>query len=1036
MNFATWAIREPVPPIVLFLVFVLAGSYAFEHLNIQDMPDMEFPAVMVTASLQGASPSQLETEVTRKLENALAGIEGIESMSSTVNEGVSTTMIQFVLERDTFEALDDVRSSVANARSELPRELEEPIVSRLNASGMPILTYTISSDSMDEESLSWFVDNVVSRKLTAIQGLASVTRLGGVSREIRVEIDPTKLAALGLTAADVSRQLKLAQMQTSGGRGEIGNARQSLRTIATVANAKELAEFDIAVPGGRHFRLDQVATIRDTVADRGQIALLDGRQVVAFQVQRARDSNAVALGREVAAAVAEMDEADNVEFELVVDAVERIEHEFQSSMTMLFEGALLAMLVVLIFLRDWRATLVSAVALPLSIIPTLAIIYFMGFSLNIITMLALTLVIGLLVDDTIVEVENIVRHLRNGKSPMVAAMDAATEIGLAVVATTLTLVAVFLPTAFMGGISGLFFQQFGWTASIAVLASLVVARLITPMLCSRFLKPHEGAAPEDSAIMKGYLYFAGLALRHKFLTSLGAALFFFGSIVGLAFLPQEFVPSGDFSRTSLSIELQPGTPIERTWQVAETVRQRLADIPEIERIFTTIGANNGGGMGSSHGGGQFSLGDIRKSTLTIMLTPSGDRSRSQAEIEQELRLRMRDVPGARFTVGYGGTGEKLQLNLTSEDPLLLARSADDVMRDLRNIPGLGNVSSNASLLRPEVFIRPDFARAAELGVTTSAIGQTVQVATAGDYEAALAKMNLPERQVDIRVQLPFSARQDLSTIKELRVPGSHGLVPLAAVADVRIGSGPAQISRYDRARNIQIDVELGSMKLGEASQLVDALPSLMRLPHGVTKLDVGDADQMKEMFGSFGLAMATGILCVFMVLVLLFKDFMQPITILAALPLSIGGAVLALLIANASFSMPAVIGLLMLMGITTKNSILLVDYAVVAMRGGMDAQAAVLDACRKRARPIVMTTLAMAAGMAPVALGLDADTSFRAPMGVVVIGGLLTSTVLSLVVVPVVFLYVLQAESLVKRMFGSARHPSMDHAATGATQLT
>ena len=616
MNFATWAIREPVPPIVLFLVFVLAGSYAFEHLNIQDMPDMEFPAVMVTASLQGASPSQLETEVTRKLENALAGIEGIESMSSTVNEGVSTTMIQFVLERDTFEALDDVRSSVANARSELPRELEEPIVSRLNASGMPILTYTISSDSMDEESLSWFVDNVVSRKLTAIQGLASVTRLGGVSREIRVEIDPTKLAALGLTAADVSRQLKLAQMQTSGGRGEIGNARQSLRTIATVANAKELAEFDIAVPGGRHFRLDQVATIRDTVADRGQIALLDGRQVVAFQVQRARDSNAVALGREVAAAVAEMDEADNVEFELVVDAVERIEHEFQSSMTMLFEGALLAMLVVLIFLRDWRATLVSAVALPLSIIPTLAIIYFMGFSLNIITMLALTLVIGLLVDDTIVEVENIVRHLRNGKSPMVAAMDAATEIGLAVVATTLTLVAVFLPTAFMGGISGLFFQQFGWTASIAVLASLVVARL-TPMLCSRFLKPHEGAAPEESAIMKGYLYFAGLALRHKFLTSLGAALFFFGSIVGLAFLPQEFVPSGDFSRTSLSIELQPGTPIERTWQVAETVRQRLADIPEIERIFTTIGANNGGGMGSSHGGGQFSLGDIRKSTLTI-----------------------------------------------------------------------------------------------------------------------------------------------------------------------------------------------------------------------------------------------------------------------------------------------------------------------------------------------------------------------------------------------------------------------------------
>lgn len=1021
MNFATWAIREPIPPIVLFLLLTIAGSFAFSRLNIQDMPDMEFPAVFVTAVMQGASPSQLETEVTRKIENAIASVEGIEAIASTVTEGVSNTMIQFELERDLFEALNDVRAAVGNLRSDLPRDLEEPIVSKVNTAGMPILTYTVASDSMDEEALSWFVDNEVSRKLTAIPGMASVGRLGGVTREVRVELEPAQLAALGITAAEVSRQLRRAQQQLSGGRGEIGDAQQSLRTIATVDNAAQLADFDISLPGGKHFQLDQFATIHDTAADRTQKAMLNGRAVVAFQIQRARDSNAVAVGAAVQAAVAELNELHStVEFELVLDSVERIRQEFESSMTMLFEGALFAMIVVFIFLRDWRATLVSAAALPLSIIPTFAVIYWMGFSLNVITMLALSLVIGLLVDDTIVEVENIVRHLRKGQSPFKAAMDAATEIGLAVVATTMTLVAVFLPTAFMGGIPGLIFKQFGWTAVIAVLASLVVARLITPMLCARVLKPHVGPVPESGRILNAYLSFAGAALRHPLLTSMSAAAFFIASVIGLGYLPQEFVPSSDYSRTSISAELAPGTPIENTIALAEDVRRLTLDIPEITQVFAVIGGSGRGGMMSGPGGGGISgSGDIRKANLSLTLLPTSERSRSQTEIEIELRKRLATLPGARFTVGYGSTGEKLQLNLTSEDPIALNRAAAAVMSDLRALPGLGNVSSNASLLRPEIVIRPDFARAAELGVTAAAIGETVQVATAGDYESALAKLNLPERQVDIRVQLPYSARSNLATIEQLRVPGARGLVPLSAVAEITIGSGPAQLTRYDRGRNIQIDAELGAVALGEASRMVDALPSLTNLPVGVTKIDVGDAERMKEMFGSFGLAMLTGIVCVFMVLVLLFKDFMQPITILAALPLSVGGAVLALLITDKAFSMPATIGLLMLMGITTKNSILLVDYAVVAMRDhGMNEIDALLDACRKRARPIVMTTLAMAAGMFPVALGLDADTSFRAPMGIVVIGGLITSTILSLVVVPVVFTYVLRAGRLLQKLTG------------------
>ena len=1017
MNFATWAIRQPIPPIVLFLLLTFAGLYGFKQLNIQDMPDMEFPAVTVTANQQGASAAQLETEVTRKIENAVSSIDGIEQMTSTVNEGSSTTMIMFKLEVDIFEAMNDVRAAVANIRADLPTEIDEPIVSKVNAAGMPIQTFTVSSDTMDEEALSWFVDNTVSRALTAQSGVAAVSRLGGVTREVRVELDPAQIAAQQISVSDVSRQLRRAQQQMSGGRAEIGAGRQSLRTMAIVGNVAELGAVDIALPGGKHVRLDEIATVRDTVADRGQIALLNGKPVVAFQIQRSRDSNAVAVAQRVLQAVEDLGEANpSVKFDLVNNFVANIEAEYHASMVMLWEGSLLAVLVVWIFLRDWRATLVSAAALPLSVIPTFAAMYFMDFSLNVITLVALSLVIGLLVDDTIVEVENIVRHLRMGKTPFQAAIDAATEIGLAVVATSMTLVAVFLPTAFMTGMAGVVFKQFGWTAVVAVIASLAVARLITPMLAARIMVRHVEVERPEGWLMRTYMRFAALALRYRRTTMIAATAFFAVSVVMLSFLPQGFVPSADSSRTQVSLELAPGTTIEETHAVAELVRGRIEETPEVEAVFTTIGASAGGGF-SSRGGGQFSVGDLRKANLAVTLVHANQRERSQRDIEVEFRERLQQIPGARFTVGYGGTGEKVQLNLTGEDPLVLQEAAQKVMADLRQVPGLGNISSTASLLRPEIIITPNFARAAELGVNASAIGETVQVATAGDYTQALAKLNLPERQVNIRVQLPLEARRDLQTLKELRIVGARGLVPLSSVATVTVGSGPAQISRYDRSRNVQIDAELGSLQLGEATKIVDAMPSLKSLPPGVRKVEIGDAQRMREMFGAFGMAMLTGIFCVFMVLVLLFKDFMQPVTILAALPLSIGGAVIALMIAQEPFSMPATIGLLMLMGITTKNSILLVEYAVVAIRDyGMNETEALLDACRKRARPIVMTTLAMAAGMLPVALGLDADTSFRAPMAIVVIGGLLTSTVLSLVVVPVVFTYVLRTELLFRRL--------------------
>jgi multidrug efflux pump subunit AcrB len=1030
VNFATWSIRQPIPPLVGFLLLCFFGVFGFRQLGIQDLPDMEFPAVTITAVLQGASPSQLETEVTRKIENAVATIGDIEHIMSTVTDGMSSTTVQFVLEKDIFEALNDVRAAVSNIRSDLPADLEEPVVNKINTAGAPILTFSVASERMDEEALSWFVDNTVARTLLAIPGVGRVYRLGGADREVRVEIDPAKIAALGLSVTDVSRQLRRVQLQASGGRAEIGDARQSLRTLAIVSRAADLAAIDVALPGGRHVRLDQIATIFDTTAERTQLALLEGRPVVCFQVSRARGSSALAVADAVERAVAELASTHRtVDFELVNESVRIIRDEYEASINMLIEGALLAVLVVWIFLRDWRATVVAASALPLSIIPTFAAMHWMGFSLNTVTLLAMSLVIGLLVDDAIVEIENIVRHLRGGKSPTRAAMDAATEIGLAVIATSMTLVAVFLPTAFMGGIPGMVFKQFGWTAVFAVLTSLAVARLLTPMFAARLLRAQP--KPETPGrIFAAYLKLADRALRHRHLTFVAATAFFVGSLMLIPLLPQDFVPSADRSQTQLSIELAPGSTLAETQRTVEQVLEFLREVPEVKSVFASIGTGGGFAMGPTMGRGG-GVGDVRKANLSIVLTPRNSRERSQTLVENDIRERLKAVPGARFTLGFGGTGEKIQLAIAGDDAHLLNEVARAVERDLRSLPGLGNVTSSSSLLRPEIMIEPNWARAAELGVTSSVIGETVHVATAGDYDAALPKLNLPERQVDIRVQLPLESRRDLEALRELRVPGSRGLVPLSSVAEVRVGSGPAQIDRMDRSRTVRIEAELGGWPLGEATRAVAALPSMKNLPPGIRTLDTGDAERMKELFGSFGLAMATGILCVYFVLVLLFKDFMQPITILAALPLSLGGAFAALLLGGKSMSMPAMIGLLLLMGLTTKNSILLVEYATVSIKSrGLAMHEALMDACRKRARPIVMTTLAMAAGMLPVALGIDADTSFRSPMAIAVIGGLITSTALSLVVIPVVYTYVAEAEAWIVRLLRRRRTPAAAPAAT------
>lgn len=1004
MNVSTWSIRNPIPAVLLFLLLTILGLMGFRAMKVQNFPDIDLPMVTVVATLPGASPAQLETEVVRKIENSVATVQGIKHLYAKIQDGTATITVEFRLEKPTQEAVDDVRDAVSRIRSDLPGDLEDPVISRVNLAGSPILTYTVASSRMDDEALSWFVDNQVAKALLSVPGVGSVARVGGAAREVRVELDPARLLALNTTAADISRQLRQTQQEAAGGRLDIGGAEQSVRTIATVETADQLAAMEISLADGRRIRLDQVASVSDTVEEQRSAALLDGEPVVGFEIVRARGAGEVEVTEGVRAQLEKLKAAHpDISITEAFNFVDPVVENYEGSMYLMYEGALLAVIVVWFFLRDWRATVVAATALPLSVIPAFAAMHWFGFSVNVVTLLSLSLVVGILVDDAIVEIENIMRHLAQGKPPFQAAMEAADEIGLAVIATTFTLIAVFLPTAFMGGVPGKFFVQFGWTAAIAVFFSLVVARLLTPMLAAYVLKPraHPARQPRWLGL---YLGWARWCLGHRVLTLLAAAVFFFGSFALVPLLPTGFIPPDDLSQTQVTLTLPPGSTFQQTYALAEEARALVAQNPHVKLVYTAIGGGSAGADPFAPRGAA----EVRKATLTLNLTHrSQRRGISKQDIEGDLRDRLSVLPGVRVKVGFGGSNEKYVLVLAGEDGQALADHAIQVERELRTLPGIGNVTSTATLVRPELIVRPDADRAADLGVTTAAIADTLRIATAGDYDQGLAKLNLSQRQVPVVVRLPAAARQDLDLISRLPVPGSRGPVPLANVASLAIDSGPAEIDRYDRLRNINFEIELNGMPLGEVEKQAKALPSLVNLPPGVTQASVGDAEAMQELFASFGLAMATGVLCIYIVLVLLFKDFVQPATILAALVLSVPGAFLALFVTRTALSMPSMIGLIMLMGIATKNSILLIDYVILARRDhGLSRRDALLDAAAKRARPIVMTTIAMGAGMLPIALGIGVDPSFRAPMAIVVIGGLITSTFLSLLVIPVLFTYV------------------------------
>ncbi|MGB5901402.1 MAG: efflux RND transporter permease subunit [Xanthobacteraceae bacterium] len=996
LNISAWSIRHPLPSVLFSIILLALGWISFTKLAVTRLPAADIPVISVAVSQFGAAPAELEAQVTKTIEDGVSGVEGVRHIASSITDGLSVTTIQFALETNTDRALNDIKDAVTRVRANLPQNVNEPLIQRVDVIGLPIVTYAAISPGKTPEQLSYFVDDVVKRALQGVRGVAQVERIGGVEREILVSLDPDRLQAAGLTAVDVSRRLRGTNVDLAGGRAEIGKNDQAIRTLAGAKTLQDLAGTMISLPAGGELRLDDLGTVTDTIADRRTFARFNGEPVVALGIKRSKGASDVV----VAAAVEKRIEAlkaayPDVDLKLIDTSVDFTKGNYEAAISTLFEGAILAVIVVFLFLRDIRATIIAAISLPLSIFPAFWAMDMLGFSLNLVSFLAITLSTGILVDDAIVEIENIVRHMRMGKSPYRAALEAADEIGLAVIAISLTIIAIFAPASFMSGIAGQFFKQFGITVSVQVFFSLLAARFVTPVLAAYFLKHHAHEDPPPGRVLRNYTRLVTWSVKHYILTVIFGFAVFAASIWSIHLLPQGFLPAQDTARSLLAMELPPGSQLAYTEKVTEDIVARLRKRPEVKSVFVDGGHVPPGTY------------EVRRAALIINYTPKSDRKITQRELELAIGKDLESVPDIRYWFLDENGLRAVSLVVTGTDSNIVANVASELANQMKRIPLIANVISETALDRPELRIQPRADLAARLGVSTESLSETIRVATIGDVGPALAKFDAGDRQVPIRVQLEDSARGDLSVLEQLRVPlgGGRGGVPLSVVADVTLDQGPTSINRYDRERQATVAADLvGTAALGDALKAIYELPVMKSLPKNVRVNQSGDAESLNELSAGFATAISAGLMMVYAVLVLLFGTFLQPITILFSLPLSIGGAIMALLLTGKQLTTPVWIGILMLMGIVTKNAIMLVEFAIESIRAGMARDAAIIDAGQKRARPIVMTTIAMAAGMVPSALAFGAGGEFRSPMALAVIGGLIFSTLLSLIFVPAMFL--------------------------------
>ena len=1051
MWFTRVSLQNPVFATMVMLAFVVLGSFSYQRLQVDQFPNVDFPVVVVQTNYPGASPEIVESEVTRIVEEGVNAISGINSVSSRSYDGTSVVVVEFNLNVEGRKAADDVREKISAIKPLLPDDATEPAVLRFDPASQPIWYLAVVPDSTlgtapSPVALTDWAKQSLSKRLENVRGVGSVTLVSGTERSINIELNPRQMNALGVTPTQVLAAIKAESKDLPVGTLQSPTRERVVQVKASKLSASQFGRIVIAQRQGAPIHLDQVASVRDGANEPESLALYNGQRTLLLEVRKAQDENTIAVVDGLNAALADVAKIapSGVRLQPIGDTSRPIRVSVKNVQSTLIEGALLTIGIVFLFLNSWRSTVITGLTLPIAVIGTFLFMYIFGFTINMVTLMALSLCIGLLIDDAIVVRENIVRHAQMGKAPYQAAMDGTQEIGLAVFATTMSIVAVFFPIGFMGGIIGKFFHQFGITMVAAVLISMFVSFTLDPMLSSIWHDPaiddHNKPFKADTlynktigrithgfdrlqqAITDGYQDLLAWSLGHKLTTLAVAVSTLVGAVMLTPLLGSEFVPKADYSETRISFYTPVGSSMDVTEQRARQVEQIVREFPEVEYTLTTI--NTGVAQGKIY------------ASVYVRLVDRNKRTGNVDEMSAKLRERLRSVAG--ITVTHVGLMDpvqgKKQIAFSLQGPDLdeLQRLSEQVMPKLRLVPGLVDLDSSLKANKPTLDVHVNAERAAELGLNPSAVAAALRTYVSG--QSAGSWQASDGEAYDIQVRLPSDERADVTQLAELpliagmKPDGTPVTVRLSEIARLEPGLGANQINRKHLTRQVSFDANSYGRSMGEISADIQKIMDATPLPPGYYFEFGGSTKNMKESFVYAVQALALAIIFIYMILASQFKSFLQPLALMSSLPLTFIGVVITLLIFQSSLSIFSIIGVVMLMGLVTKNAILLVDFAIRARAGfeggpPLNREEALLLAAKVRLRPIFMTTLAMVFGMVPLAFALSEGAEQRAPMGQAVIGGVITSSLLTLVVVPVVYCYLDDLANWAKRLLGSSNQP-------------
>jgi HAE1 family hydrophobic/amphiphilic exporter-1 len=1008
------SIKQPVFATMMMVALAVLGLVSYRQLNVDQFPDVEFPVVTVTTVYEGASPEAVERDVTRKIEEAINTVQGIRHVESSSQEGLSSIVIMFRVETSTQVASQDIRGKVASIRGTLPREIEEPIVLRIDPNALPIISVAVNAPGLSPQAATQLADKTIKKRLETVAGVGAVNLVGESTREIQVVVDRARLEGYHLSLAQVVEALQKENVDLPAGSTDRGATEALVRVAARGKSAGDIARIPVKRSGTMTVFVADVAQVIDGVEQPKNLAMFDTKPALALDVLKQSGANTVEVADGIGAMVARMagELPAGVTLQVVRDDSTFIRDSIHDVNLTMIIGGVLTVLIVFAFLNSWRSTVITGLTLPISVVAAFTVMRLFGFTLNVMTLMGLSLAIGMLIDDAIVVRENIVRHLQRGKDHVQASLDGTDEIGLAVMATTFTIVAVFVPVAFMGGMVGKFFYEFGITVAAAVLVSLFVSFTLDPMLSSRWVDPdieedrHDGVV--GKALARFNHWFDGLhgtyerllawSLRHRKTVLAVAVLAFVASFPILGILGGDFMPDFNRGEYQIAFKATPGATLRETGERAKAMVERLKSLPDVEYTYTTVGAS-----GTTYR-------PVTEGTTYVKLKSASGKTFSQ--VLSEARTVIQQVPGLTYGLFEAGPfGQKpIQISVRGASVDELDRISRDLMQAMAKIPGIADVETSLEKSKPELQVRVDRARASDLGVPAGVIGSTLGAAVAGQVATVIEDAEGDSH--DVRVRLKGDQRRFGSDLLELTVPtdkddenGDKLLVALREMARAESGSGPSTIRRKDLVREVRVSANPDGRSLGEISTDIEKAAAQIQMPPGYDLLMGGDAEELKDMFANMLQALFLAIVFIYLILASQFGSFTQPFAIMLSLPLSLFGVAVALLLTHDTLNIMSMIGLIMLMGLVTKNAILLVDFTNQARREGMSRNEALIKAGSTRLRPIVMTTLAMIFGMLPLAFAIGAGAEMRAPMARAVIGGLITSTLLTLVVVPVVYTY-------------------------------